>query len=231
LIQLEAVEKVYWEGEPSEVRALRGVSLRIERGEYVALTGPSGSGKSTLLHILGCLDRPTRGRYLLDGADTASYDDRELSRVRNRRIGFVFQSFNLLPRDTALENVMLPLVYARHKDARDAARHALESVGLGSRLKHFPGELSGGEKQRVAIARALAKEPDLVLADEPTGNLDSASGERILELFAGMQARGITLVVITHAEDVARRAGRVLKIRDGVIADDGADAGPVPPGE
>jgi putative ABC transport system ATP-binding protein len=222
MIRLERVDKVYWEGEPSEVRALREVDLHVARGEYAAVMGPSGSGKSTLLHVLGCLDRPTRGRYLLDGEDTSAFNDRQLSRVRNRRIGFVFQAFHLLPRETALENVMLPLVYAGRRDARKVAREALERVGLERRLRHFPGELSGGEKQRVAVARALAKGPDLVLADEPTGNLDSASGEKVLDLFDEVHGSGITVVLITHDRGVAARAGRWISIRDGRIEEDRA---------
>ena len=217
MIRLEGVEKVYWEGEPSEVRALQGIDLAIDRGAYAAIVGPSGSGKSTLLHVLGCLDCPTRGKYFLNGQDTSRYTDRELSRTRNRRIGFVFQAFHLLPRETAVENVMLPLRYAGRADARRAAREALEKVGLGHRLSHFPGQLSGGEAQRVAIARALAKGPDLLLADEPTGNLDSASGARVLDLFDDVHRGGITVVLITHDPSVASRAGRLIKIRDGRI--------------
>jgi ABC-type lipoprotein export system ATPase subunit len=220
MIRLERVDKVYWEGEPSEVRALQEVDLHVSRGEYVAVMGPSGSGKSTLLHVLGCLDRPTRGRYLLDGEDTSAFRDRQLSRVRNRQIGFVFQGFHLLPRETALENVMLPLVYAGRRDARKVAREALERVGLERRLRHFPGELSGGEKQRVAIARALAKGPDIVLADEPTGNLDTASGEKVLDLFDEVHRSGITVVLITHDRGVAARARRWIGIRDGRIEED-----------
>jgi putative ABC transport system ATP-binding protein len=220
VIRLEKVEKVYWEGMPSEVRALGDIDLHVERGEHVAVLGPSGSGKSTLLHILGCLDVPTRGRYLLEGEDTSQYSDRELSRVRNRRIGFVFQAFHLLERETALENVMLPLVYARRRDARKAATEALDKVGLSARLHHFPGQLSGGEKQRVAMARALAKDPAVILADEPTGNLDTVSGQRVLDLLEEAHARGVTLVVITHATEVAARAGRRVWIRDGRLQEE-----------
>jgi putative ABC transport system ATP-binding protein len=215
VIRLEKVDKVYWEGLPSEVRALQQVDLHVGRGEHVAILGPSGSGKSTLLHILGCLDLPTHGRYLLEGQDTSRYSDRELSRVRNRRIGFVFQAFHLLERETALENVMLPLVYARRGDARKAAGEALARVGLEARMHHFPGQLSGGEKQRVALARALAKDPALILADEPTGNLDSVSGGHVLDMLGEVHARGVTLIVITHDDEVAARAGRRVWIRDG----------------
>jgi putative ABC transport system ATP-binding protein len=197
------------------VRALDGVDLEVRRGEWLAVTGPSGSGKSTLLQILGLLDRPTEGRYLLEGADAAGLDDAAASRLRGRRIGFVFQDFHLLPEETALRNTMLPLLYAGVPGARERARAALEAVGLGERLDHRPGELSGGEQQRVAVARALVKEPILVLADEPTGNLDSATGARILDLLAGLHSRGITLVVVTHEAAVAARAGRRLEMRDG----------------
>ena len=220
MIRLEKVEKVYWEGLPAEVRALCEVDLHVERGEHVAVLGPSGSGKSTLLHILGCLDVPTRGRYFLEGEDTSWYSDRELSRVRNRRIGFVFQAFHLLERETALDNVMLPLVYARRPDARRAAADALERVGLSARIHHYPGQLSGGEKQRVAMARALAKDPAVILADEPTGNLDTASGQRVLDLLGEAHARGVTLVVITHDGEVAARAGRRVWIRDGRLQEE-----------
>jgi putative ABC transport system ATP-binding protein len=217
MIELQDVSKVYRDG-TLEVHALRGLNLKLQRGEYVAVMGPSGSGKSTLLHILGCLDHPTSGRYLFDGEDTARFSDRRLAETRNKRIGFVFQSFNLLLRETALENVTLPLMYAGDNQIAARGRAALEAVGLGHRLNHRPGQLSGGEQQRVAIARALVKEPHVILADEPTGNLDSASGEHILDLFDQVHGRGITLLVITHNPDVARRAGRTLQLRDGQIA-------------
>lgn len=180
--------------------------------------GPSGSGKSTLLHILGCLDRPTSGLYLYDGMDVAKLSSRELARLRNRRIGFVFQSFNLLPRETALENVTLPLVYAGERGLRRRGMEALSMVGLADRAHHFPGQLSGGEQQRVAIARALIKEPEVILADEPTGNLDSRTTEEILTLFHRAHRRGITVVIITHNREVAEHAERIVHLRDGTIA-------------
>lgn len=215
--RLEGVRRLHRRG-GSEVRALDGVDLEVRRGEWLAVTGPSGSGKSTLLHVLGLLDRPTEGRYLLEGRDTAALDDAAASRLRGRSIGFVFQDFHLLPEETALRNVMLPLLYAGARGARERAMEALRSVGLEGRVEHRPGELSGGEQQRVAIARALVKEPVLVLADEPTGNLDSATGARVLDLLAALHARGITLVVVTHEPEVAARAGRRVEVRDGRIA-------------
>jgi putative ABC transport system ATP-binding protein len=216
LVRLEGVRRVYRRG-AAEVRALDGVDLEIRRGEWLAVTGPSGSGKSTLLHVLGLLDRPTEGRYLLDGRDTTALDDAAASRLRGRSIGFVFQDFHLLPEETALRNVMLPLLYAGVAGAGDRARAALEAVDLAHRADHRPGEMSGGEQQRVAIARALVKEPLLVLADEPTGNLDSATGERILDLLRTLHGRGITLAVVTHEPAVAARAGRRIEVRDGKI--------------
>jgi len=217
LVRMEGVTKVYRRG-AAEVRALDGVDFEVRRGEWVAVTGPSGSGKSTLLHLLGLLDRPTAGRVLIEGRDATALGDAEASRLRGRSIGFVFQDFHLLPEETALRNVMLPLLYAGVAGAADRARAALESVGLGDRADHRPAELSGGEQQRVAIARALVKEPLLVLADEPTGNLDSATEERILELLADLHGRGITLVVVTHEPAVAARAPRRVVVRDGRIA-------------
>jgi putative ABC transport system ATP-binding protein len=221
VIELDAVGKVYRTG-ALEVAALGGVTLSIEQGEYVAIMGPSGSGKSTLMHILGCLDVPTSGRYLLAGEDVSAMDEVDLAEVRNQRIGFVFQQFNLLPSMSAQRNVELPLSYAgMARDARRArARQALDRVGLGDRVDHRPGELSGGQQQRVAVARALATEPDLLLADEPTGNLDSTATVDVLNLFDELHAQGRTVVLITHEAEVAERAARVIRIRDGLLASD-----------
>jgi len=204
------------------VEALRGVDLAIERGEYAAIVGPSGSGKSTLMNILGCLDRPDEGSYLLNGERVSEMGDRQLARVRNREIGFVFQSFALLPRATAAQNVELPLLYARvpRRDRARRAAEALEQVGLADRARHRPAELSGGQRQRVAIARALVTRPSLLLADEPTGNLDTATGEDILALFDALHRAGNTVIVVTHEADVAARAGRTLRVLDGRIVAD-----------
>ena len=223
VIELDQVRKVYRTGS-LEVEALRGVSLSIEAGEYVAIMGPSGSGKSTLMHILGCLDTPTAGRYLLAGEDVGEMDEIDLALARNRRIGFVFQQFNLLPSLTALRNVEMPLAYAgmARQRRREVAADALDRVGLGDRMQHRPGELSGGQQQRVAVARALAGDPALLLADEPTGNLDSAATEDMLGLFDYLHAQGRTVLLITHEAEVAARAARVLRIRDGLIAADEA---------
>ena len=220
-IELRGVTKVYGDGETA-VHALAGVDLTVERGDYVAVMGPSGSGKSTLMHIVGCLYLPTSGRYLLDGIDTRTLDERRQAIARNRKIGFVFQSFNLVPRTSALANVALPLAYAGvGKAERTArARAALERVGLGDRLDHLPSQLSGGQQQRVAVARAIVTEPVLLLADEPTGALDSRSTEEVLELFAELNAAGRTLVVITHEDEVAAHARRVVRMRDGQIVSD-----------
>jgi putative ABC transport system ATP-binding protein len=216
VIVFEHIEKVYGDG-ARRVRALSGLDLAVRPGEFVAVCGPSGSGKSTLLHIMGLLDRPTSGRYLLGGRDVTALSDRELSLLRNRKIGFVFQGFHLLPRLTAAANVCLPLLYAGRRDAKRAAQQALERVGLHGREHHLPGELSGGEEQRVAIARAIVKEPEIILADEPTGNLDRATGKEILDLLSEIHRRGVTLVVITHDQAVAERAGRAVHLRDGAI--------------
>ncbi len=220
IIRLEDAARTYRNG-PLAVEALRPVDLAVARGDYVAVTGPSGSGKSTLLHILGCLDRPTQGRYVLDGRDTSTLDDRALASVRNTGIGFVFQRFHLLGDESAAHNVALPLLYAgvSRSVRMRRAREALDRVGLSHRESHLPGRLSGGEQQRVALARALVKEPFLLLADEPTGNLDSASGATVLELVDDVNERGTTVLLITHEADVAARARRQLKIHDGVVSD------------
>jgi len=221
LIEFREVEKVYRVGK-HEVPALRGVSFKIEAGEYVAIMGPSGSGKSTAMNIMGCLDRPTRGVYLLEGEDVTQKTDLELARIRNEKIGFVFQTFNLLPRTTALENVELPLIYSRRAtDRRARALRALEIVALSDRLSHRSSELSGGEQQRVAIARAIVNDPAIVLADEPTGNLDSASGTQIMKLFQKLNERGITLVVVSHDPNIARHAKRIIRFLDGKVVEDG----------
>ena len=226
MIQVRDLRKTYQMGE-IEVPALRGVSFSIRRGEFVAIMGPSGSGKSTLMNLLGCLDTPTAGQYILDGLPVAQLDRNLLAAVRNRKIGFVFQQFNLLPRQTALENVALPLVYlggmpAEERKAR--ARQVLEQVGLGERMHHRPRELSGGEQQRVAIARALITQPALLLADEPTGNLDSRSSSEIMALFEELNQQDITIVLVTHEPDIAAHAARVLTVHDGLIDSDSTTA-------
>ena len=206
------------------VHVLKGIDLDIKRGEYVALMGPSGSGKSTLMNLLGCLDTPTSGTYVLADRDVSGMGEQELAEVRNQEIGFVFQTFNLIPRQTALDNVALPLVYAGigKEERLERAAEVLRSVGLGDRMHHQPNQLSGGQRQRVAIARALVNKPSLILADEPTGNLDSTTSDEILRLFDEIHAAGNTLVVVTHEEDVARHAKRVIRLRDGIIADAGS---------
>jgi len=218
VIRLEDIHKTYQTGEV-EVKAVRGVSLRIEPGEFVAVMGASGSGKSTLMNIVGCLDRPSAGQYVLDGIPVESMDDDALAAVRNKKIGFVFQTFNLLSRTTALQNVELPLVYAKigRAERRQMAEEALTAVGLGDRMNHQPNELSGGQRQRVAIARALVNKPSLLLADEPTGNLDSQTGREILDLFRELSSRGNSIILVTHEDDVAQEAQRVIHLRDGKI--------------
>jgi putative ABC transport system ATP-binding protein len=218
LIEMHDIMRVYQIGS-EEIRALNGVSLTIDHGEYVAIMGPSGSGKSTLMNLVGCLDTPTSGRYILDGIAVETMADDELADVRNRKIGFVFQTFNLLSRTTALQNVELPLVYARYsrQERRQRAEEALEQVGLANRMHHQPNELSGGQRQRVAIARALVNKPSLLLADEPTGNLDSKTGREILDLFRELSTRGNSIIMVTHEDDVAREAQRAIHIKDGKI--------------
>jgi putative ABC transport system ATP-binding protein len=222
VISIEGVTKLYVMGEET-IHALRGISLNIHRNEYLAIMGPSGSGKSTLMNMLGCLDTPTSGKYEFNGQDVASMVDDELADIRNREIGFVFQTFNLLARSDALKNVELPLIYAGVPPAErhERARIALENVGLGARLHHRPNELSGGQRQRVAIARALVNRPSIILADEPTGNLDSKTGVEIMALFEDLYEQGNTLIVVTHEESIARHARRIVRLRDGLIESDG----------
>lgn len=222
VIDIEGVTKLYRMGSET-VHALRGVQMQIRRNEYLAIMGPSGSGKSTLMNMLGCLDTPTAGRYEFAGKNVATMSDDELADIRNREIGFVFQTFNLLPRSDALHNVELPLIYAGvgKQERLERAREALTNVGLGERLHHKPNELSGGQRQRVAIARALVTKPSIILADEPTGNLDSKTGVEIMNLFEQLYEQGNTLIVVTHEEDIAQHARRIVRLRDGLIESDG----------
>jgi len=221
LIEIQDVHKVYDMGD-DKVRALDGVSLVIQEGEYVAIMGPSGSGKSTLMNLIGCLDTPTAGSYKLKGTEVAGMTDDELAAIRNGEIGFIFQTFNLLPRSDAVQNVELPLVYAGvpRRERRDRAQEALKSVGLGDRMHHRPNEMSGGQRQRVAVARALVNRPSILMADEPTGNLDSKTGEEIMNLMDQLHAQGRTIILVTHEEDLALRAARVVRLRDGRVLSD-----------
>jgi ABC-type lipoprotein export system ATPase subunit len=231
LIQLEGVSKSYWTGEAS-LPVLKGISLTIRKGDLAALMGASGSGKTTLMNILGCLDRPTSGRYWLDGEEVSQYTATERARLRSRKIGFVFQSFNLLPRTSALDNLRAPLAYSPNRpperEGRSRAEALLTRVGLGQRLHHLPSQLSGGEQQRVAIARALVNQPVLLLADEPTGNLDSKTSAEILQLFQELNDEGLTILLVTHDPDVAAHARRVIRIRDGLLLEDPAAEAPSP---
>ena len=222
MIEMQHLDKSYW-ADKTEVPVLRDICLSVEEGEYVSIMGPSGSGKSTLMNIIGCLDVPSDGTYLLDGESVSEKSDKELSKLRNSTIGFVFKNFNLLPRETALENVALPLLYGGvgRKERTERARQALEDVGLGERLTFFPTQLSGGQKQRVAIARAMVGKPKLLLADEPTGALDTASGKQIMELFRELNKQGVTIVMITHEPEIAAYADRTLYIRDGQLSEGG----------
>ena len=221
LIRLQNVSRRYQMGAET-VHALRDVSLEIQRGEYVAIMGPSGSGKSTMMNLIGCLDTATSGRYELNGVGVSDMDDNQLAEIRNREIGFVFQTFNLLARSNALHNVELPLIYAGvpAEERRQVALDALTQVGLADRIHHKPNELSGGQRQRVAVARALVNKPSILLADEPTGNLDSKTGEEIMALFEELSRKGNTIIVVTHEEDIARQSRRIIRIRDGLVASD-----------
>jgi len=228
MIKVKNLSRSYKNGE-NEVRALETVNVEIHKGEFVAIMGPSGSGKSTFMNILGCLDRPTGGSYVLDGVETSSLDERELSFIRNRKIGFVFQTFNLLPKLTAQRNVELPMLYAglSGQERAQKARTALEWVGLTGRMNHRPNEMSGGQRQRVAIARALVNEPAIFLADEPTGNLDTRSGEEIMAIFQRLNREGATVLMVTHEREIAEHAGRIIHFRDGIMVRDEQVTSPV----
>ncbi|MFD2067776.1 ABC transporter ATP-binding protein [Pontibacter silvestris] len=221
IIETHDISRVYRMGSET-IHALKSVSISINKGEYVAFMGPSGSGKSTLMNIVGCLDTPSGGNYILNGNDVSNMTDNELAEVRNKEIGFVFQTFNLLPRQSSLENVALPLIYAGYSKSQreEKAQRALESVGLGHRSGHKPNELSGGQRQRVAIARALINDPSIILADEPTGNLDTKTSYEIMELFENLHAKGNTIIMVTHEEDIAKYAHRIVRLRDGLVESD-----------
>jgi putative ABC transport system ATP-binding protein len=222
VINLQQIKKIYDMGGAEEVQALRGVSLQIHKNEYVAIMGPSGSGKSTLMNIIGCLDTPTSGLYEFNSVNVSDMNDNQLAKVRNKEIGFVFQTFNLLPRSDALHNVELPLIYAgvSSADRKQLARAALDHVGLGDRIHHKPNEMSGGQRQRVAVARALVNKPSILLADEPTGNLDSKTGDEIMVLFRELHGKGNTIILVTHEEYIAEHARRIIRIRDGMVESD-----------
>ncbi|WP_347157949.1 ABC transporter ATP-binding protein [Pontibacter chitinilyticus] len=221
IIETHDISKIYRMGSET-INALQSVSITIKKGEYVAFMGPSGSGKSTFMNIIGCLDTPTDGQYILNGKDVSNMTDNELAEVRNKEIGFVFQTFNLLPRQSSLDNVALPLIYAGYSKSQrqERAQRALESVGLGTRGMHKPNELSGGQRQRVAIARALINDPSIILADEPTGNLDTKTSYEIMELFENLHSKGNTIIMVTHEEDIARYAHRIVRLRDGLVESD-----------
>lgn len=224
IIETSEISRMYRMGSET-IHALKSITINIDRGEYVAFMGPSGSGKSTLMNIVGCLDTPSSGSYVLNGKDVSRMDENELAEIRNREIGFVFQTFNLLPRSTSLDNVALPLIYAGYgrEERTEKAQQVLESVGLGDRGKHRPNELSGGQRQRVAIARALVNDPSIILADEPTGNLDTKTSYDIMDLFQQLHDKGNTIIMVTHEEDIAKYAHRVVRLRDGLIETDEAN--------